>query len=72
MKIPLQYISDSKGRTKAVQVNIDDWEKLLLKLKKYEQTLKVKSDLKSAFEEIATVRKSGKRLKTLSEFMNEL
>ena len=49
MKIEVQYLSDSKGKAKAVQLPLNEWEKILGKLKKYEQTLKIRSDLKEAY-----------------------
>lgn len=72
MKIAIQYVSDSSGKPSAVQLPFTDWQKILDKLKKYEQTLKVKADLKEAFEEVAVLKKSKERKQTLSEFINEL
>jgi hypothetical protein len=72
MKIALQYVSDSDGKTQAVQLPLNDWEKILAKLKKYEQTLKIKSDLKEAFEQVAELRKSKSKKQTLNDFLNEL
>ena len=72
MKIALQYVSDSSGKTKSVQVPFTDWEKLMARLKKYEQTLKIKTDLKEAFEEVAQLRKSKAKKQTLNDFLNEL
>ena len=72
MKIALQYVSDSTGKTKSVQVTLTDWEKLMTRLKKYEQTLKIKTDLKEAFEEVAELRKSKAKKQTLKDFLNEL
>ena len=72
MKLALQYLSDKDGKTQAIQLPISDWEKVLTKLKKYEQTLKIKSDLKEAFEEVALLRKSTAKKETLTDFLNEL
>jgi NADH dehydrogenase FAD-containing subunit len=72
MKIALQYVSDSTGKTTSVQIPVTDWEKLMNKLKKYEQTLKIKTDLKEAFEEVAQLRKSKATKQTLNDFLNEL
>jgi len=52
MKIALQYVSDSNVKTQSVQLPLTDWEKILAKLNKYEQTLKIKSDLKEVFEQL--------------------
>ncbi len=72
MKIALQYVSDSEGKTQSVQLPLSDWEKVLAKLKKYEQTLKIKSDLKEAFDQVAQLRKSTLQKQTLNNFLNEL
>ena len=72
MKIALQYVSDSDGKTQSVQLPVTEWEKLLAKLNKYEQTLKIKSDLKEAFDQVAQLRKSKKKKQTLKDFLNEL
>ncbi len=45
MKIALQYVNDINGNTQAVQMPVAEWEKVLKKLNKYEQALKLKSDL---------------------------
>ena len=44
MKIELQYLNDIDGNIQAVQLPLTDWERVLNKLKKYEQALKLKSD----------------------------
>jgi hypothetical protein len=72
MKIALQYVSDTAGKTKSVQIPLTDWEKLMAKLKKYEQILKIKSDLKEAFEEVSILRKSKTKKQTLNEFLHEI
>ncbi len=72
MKIELQYVSDSEGKTQSVQLPLTDWEKVLAKLKKYEQTLKIKSELKVAFDQVTQLRKSKAKKQTLNDFLNEL
>jgi len=60
MKIAIQYVSDSNGKPQSVQLPLTDWAKLLNKLKKYEQILKIKTDLKEAFDQVDQIRKSNK------------
>ena len=72
MKIELQYVSDSSGNPQSVQLPITDWEKVMSKLKKYEQTLKIKTDLKVAFEQVSKLMKSKAKKQTLKDFLNEL
>lgn len=71
MKIALQYLSDTNGNTQAVQLPLTDWEKVLSKLNKYEQALKLKSDLKEAVAQVAELSKA-KNNQTLNEFLDEL
>ena len=72
MKIPLQYLSDTDGNTKAVQLPINEWEKLITKLRKYEQALQLKSDLKEAYDQVVALKKSKAKKQTLKEFLHEL
>jgi hypothetical protein len=72
MKIALQYLSDVDGKTQAIQMPMAEWTKLLKKIKKYELALKVKSDLKEAFEQVAVLRKTKEHKQTLNEFLDEL
>jgi hypothetical protein len=72
MKIALQYVNDINGNTNAVQLPLTEWEKVLTKLKKYEQILRLKSDLKEAFEQVAVLKKTKGHKQTLNEFLNEL
>lgn len=72
MKIAIQYVNDMNGETQAVQLPLTDWQKVLNKLRKYEQALKLRSDLKEAFEEVASLKKGKGHKQTLNEFLNEL
>ena len=72
MKIALQYVNDSKGKTQSVQLPLTEWEKVLSKLQKYEQALKLKGDLKEALAQVAQLRKSKSKKPTLKDFLNEL
>jgi hypothetical protein len=72
MKIALHYVNDMNGQTQAVQLPLTDWEKVLNKLRKYEQALKLRSDLKEAFEEVASLKKQKGHKQTLNEFLNDL
>ena len=72
MKLSIQYLNDTNGNINAVQIPLTEWENLMTKLKKYEQTLKVKSDLNEAFEQVEKMRKGKIKKQTLSEFLNEI
>jgi hypothetical protein len=64
MKIDVQYITDSHGNINAVQLPISEWEKLNAKVRRYEQMLKMKSDLTEAFEQVKQLRKSKAKEQT--------
>ena len=72
MKIALQYVNDINGNTQAVQLPVTEWEKVLNKLQKYEQALKIRSDLREAFEQVAVLKKQKGHKQTLNDFLNEL
>ncbi|MEK6477661.1 hypothetical protein WJR50_09005 [Catalinimonas sp. 4WD22] len=65
-------MNDQEGNLTAVQIPIEDWEKLEKKIKKYEQALKVKEDLTAAFEEVKQMRAGKIPKQSLSDFLNEL
>ena len=72
MKIAVKYINNPKDKTQLVQLPLVEWEKLLLRLRKYEQILKLKSDLKEAIDEVEELKKSKAKRQTLSDFLNGL
>jgi|JI10StandDraft_1071094.scaffolds.fasta_scaffold1421669_1 hypothetical protein len=72
MRIELQYLNDIQGNTQAVQLSINEWKKVLSKLKKYEQAFKLKSDLTEAFKEVGVLKQNKKRKQTLAEFLDGL
>jgi hypothetical protein len=72
MNIALQYLSDSNGKTHAVQLTMRDWEKVMRKLKEYEQALHLQSDLADAFDDVRAMQQNKKRKQSLSEFLHEL
>jgi hypothetical protein len=68
----IQYLNDSHGTTQAVQLPISEWEKILGKIKRYEQTFKLKSDLQEAFDQVSSMKKSKGKKQTLNEFLDGL
>lgn len=72
MKIALQYVNDMNGDTKAVQLSLSEWQKVLAKLKKFEQALQLKSDLEEAISQVELLKQQKKPKQTLKEFLNEL
>ncbi len=72
MKVALQYLNDVKGKTHAVQLPIQEWDRVLSTIKKYEQALKLRTELKQAFEQVEKLKKSKAPKQTLKAFLNEL
>lgn len=72
MKIALQYVSDKNGKPQSVMLPLSDWEKLMKKLARYEQVLKIKSDISEALEQAKELKKSKQPKTTLTDFLNEL
>jgi len=71
MKTAVQYLNDQKGNTQAVQLPLTQWNRLINRLNKYEQMLKIKSDLTRSFEEVKKMRQ-GKIKKQSLRFLNVL
>lgn len=72
MKTAVQYLNDHKGNTRAVQLPITQWTRLMNRLTKYEQMLKLKSDLTRSFEEVRKMRLQKIKKQSLQDFLNEL
>ncbi len=72
MKTAVQYLSDNEGKTKAIQVPITQWTRIVNKLNKYEQMLKIKSDLAQALNEVKKMRRGQIKKQSLQDFLNEL
>ena len=72
MRIEVQYVSDANGQPQAVQVSVSEWKRVLNKLKKYEQALKLRSDLDEALNQVDALRKSKANKQTLKDFLHEL
>lgn len=72
MKIPVQYVNDADGNVQAVQIPIEEWDKLAEQLRKYEQMLKLKKDLSLAFAQVERIRKGKLKKQTLKELVDGL
>ncbi len=71
----VQYITDTKGRKKAVRLPIEDWEQIQNDLKELE-TLRDKKafmyDLKDSIEEVKLAKEGKIKLQSAKDFLNEL
>jgi len=71
MRTAIQYVVDEKGLKKSVIVPYDEWAKIMSDYHKLENKLKVFTAIQEGFREIKAARKQGKKLQTLSDFLNE-
>jgi len=71
----LQYITDTKGRKKAVQLPIEDWENIQNDLKELENLRDKKAfmyDLKDSIGEVKLAKEGKIKLQSAKDFLNEL
>ena len=73
MQIPhTNYVIDSKGQKKYVQLSVEDWDLLISEIQRLENLVKFKSNLKEAFREVKEIKTNKKTAKTLSELIDEM
>ena len=71
MATPIQFIVDQEGHKKSVIVPYKQWEEMNLRYEKLQNKVQVLTGIKDALKEVAEARKTGKKLPTLTEFLNE-
>ena len=67
----IQYLTDTKGQKQGVQMSLTEWEKVMAQLRYYEQFLRLKTDLKEAFDDVKAMQGGKIKKQTLSDFLNE-
>ena len=67
----IQYLTDTKGKKQGVQMSLTEWEKVMAQLRYYEQFLRLKTDLKEAFDDVKAMQGGKIKKQTLSDFLNE-
>jgi hypothetical protein len=71
MPSAIKYMIDDKGSKTSAIVPIRTWVKMNEDYHKLENKLKLFIGLKSAFLEIKEAKRTGKKLQTLKEFLDE-
>ena len=71
MAQPIKYMVDEKGQKTSVLVPLSTWTKINDDFSKLQSKLKVLLGIKSAFIEVKSFKKSGKKLQTLKDFLRE-
>jgi hypothetical protein len=72
MRFSVEYVNDLQGKAKAVQIPVAEWEKLLLKLKQYEEAFALRSKLSVALQEVEKMKGTKESHATLSDLLDEL
>ena len=71
VNLPIEFLSNKKGLTTAVQISYNEWIKFVKEYLRYKEYYEMKNKLTQAFVEIKETQKGLKKEKTLSEFLNE-
>ncbi|MFI5196551.1 MAG: hypothetical protein ACHQD8_05630 [Chitinophagales bacterium] len=71
MEKALKYVVDDKGNKSSVLVAISTWDDLNDKYNKLAKKVSILTGIQKGLKEVAEARKSGKKLQTLKDFLNE-
>jgi hypothetical protein len=71
MRNTMQYIIDNQGVKTSVIIPFDKWEKINSDYKKLQNKLEVFLAVQDGLVELKTAKREGKKLQTLSDFLNE-
>jgi hypothetical protein len=71
MATSIQFIIDNEGHKKSVIVPFKQWEEMNQRYEKLNNKVQVLTGVQEAMKEVAQARKTGKKLPTLTDFLNE-
>ena len=67
----IQVYTDDEGNKSSVIIPYSDWTSLQSRVKLLEKKLKVFASIRDGKREVVHARKTGKKLQSLSSFINE-
>ena len=67
----IQFLTDNKGRKTSVIIPYSDWEEINIKYKKLLNKVHILTSIKESLLEIKHSKRTGNKLKLLSDFLNE-
>jgi len=67
----IQYIIDNSGSKVSVILPFLEWEQLNSKYRKLQNKLEILQGIQDSMTEIRKTKKSGEKLQTLTDFLNE-
>ncbi len=71
MEKALKYVVDEKGNKSSVLISMSTWEDLNSKYNKLLKKVSILTGIQKGLKEVSEARKSGKKLQTLNDFLNE-
>ncbi len=71
MATSIQFIIDNDGHKKSVIVPFKQWEELNQRYEKLTNKVRIMTGIQKAQEEVTDAQKTGKKLKSLTDFLNE-
>lgn len=71
MSNTIQFMVDEKGEKTSVLIPLKIWEKINHDYTRLQNKLSVFTAIKDGLQEINAVKKSGKKLQTLKDFLSE-
>ena len=71
MATSVQFVIDNKGHKKSVIVPYKEWEELNQKYEKLNNKVQILTGIQDALKEVDQAKKTGKKLPTLTDFLNE-
>jgi len=66
------YITDQRGKKKAVQISIADWNNLVREVKSLMEYNTLKGELSDTLREVQQLESGKKKSRTLKSFLNGL
>jgi len=67
----LNYLTDASGNQVAVQIAMEEWLAFQQEFQELKRKLEIMQGIREALEEVQNARKEGRKLQSLSEFLNE-
>lgn len=71
MTLHIEYLTDSKGKTKSVVIPQKEWEAFNREVNKLKNKLAILLGIREAMNEVRTIREGKKKGKTLRQLLNE-
>ena len=68
----VQYVTDSSGTERAVQIPIAQWKKHMLEFEQLKKRIQFLNELKRSMKEVALIEKGKIPKQTLDSFLREL